>query len=168
MVRISVCELISNFVFGGCLLVDLIDHIDSHLACQEHVSDSVQVIILLKQMLIHNEVGESKLVKPHVVLASFLLRGLTLVLLLLQLRLAQLWLWHVVVLAAVFDNWSDIDGKNDVTFVRCIHLYKLVVHVDLCYLIYHDFFLFLFLCFILDNEADPDFLTELHSVKRQT
>ena len=135
----------SSFLLLSICRIDLIDGVDADLAAHEHRSDSVHIVILFKQVLIHNKVGEAKLEKCHVVSSSFFLLRSLLVLVFNYLRLAKLWI------SLDFLNWSIILDF----FVGGIDLFGNII--DGCRLLN-------FLFFVFDDNVAPDFLSKARSL----
>ena len=135
----------------------------SHLASDEHLCNSVSVIVLLEQVIIDNEIGEPKLEQSHVVRGSFLLYRLLFILVFEHLSgIAQL----------VLKWFLDMIGRNLLVvsciitlFVRGTRLRdRILLGNRFWYWIFcFDLFEYLLLLRFLYDDAQPDFLPELLS-----
>ena len=135
----------------------------SHLASDEHLCNSVSVIVLLEQVIIDNEIGEPKLEQSHVVRGSFLLYRLLFILVFEHLSgIAQL----------VLKWFLDMIGRNLLVLSCIITLFvrgtrlrdRILLGNRFWYWIFcFDLFEYLLLLRFLYDDAQPDFLPELLS-----
>ena len=139
-----------------------------HLASEQHLCNSVDVIELLEQVIVDNEIGESELEQPHVVRGSVLLDCLLFILV----------FEHLSGIAQLLLNWLlDMIGRNYLVlsciitfFVRSARLRDRILfgnglrHWIFCF----DLFESLLLLRLLHDDTHPDFLPKLLSFRHQS